>query len=355
MIGLKLKKKFMKNSHQGPYFDNWQHEMDAVVIYETLAEIEKGNQRGELFSKLSKESQIQAKIWIDKAGPKNNWHYQQVLKVKIIHFLLKKIGPRYLMDVLSAMKIRGMSVYRLGDTHLNESSVQDENIHSKIKSGSNLRAAIFGINDGLVSNASLVFAMVGAGTQEHTIILTGVAGLLAGGFSMASGEYVSVKSQTELYENQISLEREELQEFPEEEAKELSLIYQAKGIDRTMADQIANKLIQDKEKALDTLAREELGLNPSELGAPLQAALSSFICFSIGAALPILPFLFFAKDIASISSFITSLFMLFLIGVLISFLTGKSPLKNGLRMCLLGLMAGVTTYLIGKLIGVSLT
>lgn len=170
---------------------------------------------------------------------------------------------------------------------------------------------------------------------------------------MASGEYVSVKSQTELYENQISLERDELQEFPEEEAKELALIYQAKGLNTDLAHEIATALVQDKEKALDTLAREELGLNPNELGSPIQAALSSFICFSIGAIAPLFPFFFATKELASTLSLIISLVLLFSIGVVISFFTGRSPLKNGLRMCLLGLLAGGTTFFIGKLIGVS--
>lgn len=343
----------MTQLHSHSFYEHWKAERDSQEIYLTLAQIEKGNKKGTLFVSLAEESSKQSKIWEAKTPESSKWIYEKDVKIKILIFLLQKWGPRFFLELLSSLKIRGISLYRLGDTHSKENSLENEKIHAGIKSGTNLRAAVFGINDGLVSNASLVFAMVGASSESHTIILTGVAGLIAGGFSMASGEYVSVKSQTELYENQISLERDELQEFPEEEAKELALIYQAKGLNTDLAHEIATALVQDKEKALDTLAREELGLNPNELGSPIQAALSSFICFSIGAIAPLFPFFFATKELASTLSLIISLVLLFSIGVVISFFTGRSPLKNGLRMCLLGLLAGGTTFFIGKLIGVS--
>ena len=336
------------------YYKNWQTELDAFLIYKVLASIEKENRKGPLFEKLSQESLHQSKIWKNLTNNETlNWDYKPSLKIRIIAMMLKKIGPKYLIDFLPSLKIRGLSLYRLGDDHHNQDQLEMESVHSKIKSGSNLRAAIFGINDGLVSNASLVFAMVGAQSENQTLILTGVAGLLAGGFSMATGEYVSVKSQTELFENQIAIEREELQEFPEEEAKELSLIYQAKGIDRETANKIATTLVLDKEKALDTLAREELGLNPNDLSSPIQAAFASFFSFAIGAGLPLLPFIVMGRDTAVTTSFILSLSTLFIIGLLISLLTGKSALMSGLRMCALGLFSGTITYLIGSVIGVS--
>lgn len=345
----------MNNRPKISYYKNWKGEHDAFTLYKVLANIEKLNKKGTLFDQLSLESLHQANKWKEMSKTAGDeWTYTPDLKIKFITILLKSIGPKYFIDVLSALKIRGLSLYRLGETH-DDFQVGPEPIHSKIKSGSNLRAATFGINDGLVSNASLVFAMVGANSEGHTIILTGVAGLLAGGFSMATGEYISVKSQRELFENQIAIEKEELEEFPEEEAKELSLIYQAKGIDAATADKIANTLVLDKDKALDTLAREELGLNPNELGSAIQAAVTSFVSFSIGAIIPLLPFLILMRDNAIKGSFIFTLLTLFIIGLVISLLTGKSPLKSGLRMCSLGLVSGTATYFIGKLIGVSLT
>lgn len=343
----------MKNEKSDAH-KNWKQELDAFLIYRQLVKIEKDNNRAKLFKELSEESLTQAKIWKEKSQEKDlDWDYHPDLLLKLFVFLLNKLGPKYVLHFLVSYKIRGLSLYRLPMTQHYQGQNANEEIHSKIKSGSNLRAAIFGINDGLVSNASLVFAMVGASSNNKVIILTGLSGLLAGSFSMAAGEYISVKSQTELFENQIKIERDELSEFPEEEAKELSLIYQAKGIDKLTADSIAQALVKDPEKALDTLAREELGLNPFELGSASQAALSSFLSFSLGAIIPIFPYLIFANLNAIKISFALSMGSLFCIGVIISFLNGKSAMMNGLRMCLLGLLAGGVTYLIGYLIGTS--
>ena len=160
---------------------------------------------------------------------------------------------------------------------------------------------MFGVNDGLVSNAALIYGVAGASPEPSVIVLTGVAGLLAGAFSMAAGEYVSVRSQREMFEYQIGLERDELEKYPDEEAAELALIYAAKGMDPDEARRLADTLMQDPERALDTLAREELGLNPDELGSPWVAAISSFAAFTAGAALPLLPFLFGHGDALTVS------------------------------------------------------
>ena len=169
-----------------------------------------------------------------------------------------------------------------------------ERRHRGLKSGGNLRAAVFGVNDGLVSNASLIFGVAGATSDSKMILLSGVAGLLAGAFSMAAGEYVSVRSQREMYEYQIGLERDELGQYPEEEASELAMIYVARGIPEEEAKRMANVILVDPSRALDTLAREELGLNPDELGSPWGAARFSFFSFAAGALLPLLPFLWSA-------------------------------------------------------------
>lgn len=335
-------------------WNSWQTELNSFVVYKVLSQIERDNKKGALFKRLSSESLVQADIWKKNAAPdSDHWKYKIPFRIKLISLLLHSFGPRYVLHFLSATKIRGLSLYRFSKVDHHRDSDKDEKIHSKIKSGSNFRAAIFGINDGLVSNASLVFAMVGAGSENRTIIIAGVSGLLAGSFSMATGEYISVKSQTELYENQIDIERSELKEFPEEEAKELSLIYQAKGIDKITADKISESLINEPEKALDTLVREELGLNPGELGSALGASVSSYLSFSLGAIIPILPYLFLKSTSALYSSIMISSVSLFLIGMIISFLTGKSALKNGFRMCGLGWLAGTITYIIGYFLGAS--
>jgi vacuolar iron transporter family protein len=217
-----------------------------------------------------------------------------------------------------------------------------------------LRAAVFGVNDGLVSNVSLILAIAGASSNESFIVLSGVAGLLAGAFSMAAGEYVSVRSQREMYEHQIGLERAELAEYPKAEAEELALIYTARGMPADEAHELATRTIADPKQALDTLAREELGLNPDELGSPWGAAISSFLSFAVGAAVPLVPFLVFTAGRALAASIALTAISLFVVGALISLFTGRSAVRDGLRMLAIGAGAGAITYLIGKLMGVSL-
>ena len=217
-----------------------------------------------------------------------------------------------------------------------------------------LRAAIFGVNDGLVSNLSLIFGVAGAGLDNESVIVAGVAGLLAGAFSMASGEYISVRVQREVYERLIHLEAHEIGTQPDEERDELAELYARKGIPRDVAETIATELMKDPEIALQTHAREELGLDPGEgLGSPLAAAGSSFVAFAFGAFVPLLPFLISAGSGAVLASAIFSGVALFAVGATISYLTGKPWLLSGLRMLLVGALAAGITYLVGKLLDVS--
>ncbi len=216
-----------------------------------------------------------------------------------------------------------------------------------------LRAAVFGVNDGLVSNLSLVMGVAGADAGNSFVLLAGVAGLLAGASSMAAGEYVSMQSQRELFERQIQLERDELEENPEEERRELALIYEAKGVPRQDADRLAQTLMRDKDVALDTLVREELGLDPDELGSPWKAASSSFVSFAVGALIPVLPYLLLAGVAAFVTSAALSGAALFVVGAAVSLLTGRGLLFSGARMLLIGGAAAAITYLVGYLIGVS--
>jgi VIT1/CCC1 family predicted Fe2+/Mn2+ transporter len=219
--------------------------------------------------------------------------------------------------------------------------------------GGSLRAAVFGVNDGLVSNFSLVMGFAGAEAKPEYILLAGVAGLLAGSFSMAAGEYVSVSAQRELFEQQIAMEKQELEMSPKEEEEELALIYQAKGIAETDAHLMARRIVENPRTAIDTLAREELGLDPAELGSPWAAATSSFGAFILGAIVPVLPYLFTAGAAAWMMSGLLSSAALFGIGALISIFTARGPLVSGLRMLAIGLLASAITYSIGWLLGVS--
>ena len=216
-----------------------------------------------------------------------------------------------------------------------------------------LRAVVFGASDGLVSNLSLVMGIAGATADTKFILLSGIAGLLAGAASMAAGEYISVQSQREVLQRQIALERAELEAIPEEEKAELVAIYVSKGIPQVDARRIADKVFEDPETALETMVREELGLDPKQLGSPWSAAGGSFAAFCLGAIVPVIPYLFGGGTVIFMTSFIVSLAALFLVGSLVSLLTGRSLLFSGFRQVGLGAAAAAITYLVGHLIGVS--
>lgn len=217
-----------------------------------------------------------------------------------------------------------------------------------------LRAAIFGVNDGLVSNAALIMGFAGASQGRTVILLAGVSGLLAGAFSMAAGEYVSMRVQREVLERMLHLEAHELANEPEEELVELAEIYERKGVPADLALTLATELSRDPATALDTHAREELGIDPAEgLGSPWAAAGSSFVTFALGALVPLVPFLFLSGDAGVIPSALVTGLALLGVGALTARLTGRSPLLSGLRMLAIGASAAVVTYLIGAALGVS--
>jgi VIT1/CCC1 family predicted Fe2+/Mn2+ transporter len=219
-------------------------------------------------------------------------------------------------------------------------------------SGNSLRAAVLGANDGLVSNFSLVMGVAGAQLDNTQILITGLAGLAAGAGSMAMGEWISVMNQRELFGRQIAIEREEVLEVPDEEREELALIYEAKGLPPEQAGELANRLIGSPEQALDTLAREELGIDPEDLGgSALVAAATSFVLFAIGAIVPILPFIFLSGTAAAVASAALSTLALFGIGALITVVTGRSVLFSGARQVGIGAAAAALTFGIGALIG----
>ena len=216
-----------------------------------------------------------------------------------------------------------------------------------------LRAIVFGASDGLVSNLSLIMGVAGATAEPSIILLSGIAGLLAGAFSMAAGEYISVRSQVEVLERQIELERAELEAIPDEEFEELVAIYRSKGLPEDDARRFAEHIFQDPEVALQTLVREELGLDQAGMSSPWAAAGGSFLAFTVGAVIPIIPFLFGGGDAVLLLSFGLSLAALFGLGAMVSLLTGRSLLFSGLRQVGIGAAAAIVTFMVGRLIGVN--
>ncbi len=334
--------------------DSWYHEKESAWLYRLVAAAEPEPSRRALFEKLAAAAEDQAGRW-HQLDPRLTTDFSPALRARVVAKLLRRIQPRHLRPILAAMKLRGLSVYsspHAPASHRIPTSASEVGGRHTSLGGNNLRAAVFGASDGLVSNAALVMGVAAAGVAQDGLLITGMAGLLAGALSMAAGEYISVRSQREFYEHQIALERAELAEYPEAEAEELALIYNARGLDMDEARRISKTMLANPEHALEVLAREELGLNPDDLGSPTRAALSSFFSFAVGAALPLLPF--FAGLVGRQAIYVAAavtLCALFGIGVILSLFTGHSGLRGGLRLVLIGGGAGLAAWGVGKLLG----
>lgn len=331
---------------------SWLEEKQSAWLYRELAACEPEARIAALYRALADSAEAQAVRWQGAAAART---FSPSLRARITAALARRFGPRRVRSMLAAMKVRGLSVYDSRPRtpgHLMPTSVAEVGARHRGYGGGNLRAAVFGVSDGLVSNASLIMGVAGAGAAPHFVVTAGAAGLLAGALSMAAGEYVSVRSQREMYEYQIGLERDELNEYPDEEAEELALIYQARGMEIEHARAMTRELVKQPDAALETLAREELGLNPDDLGSPLGAATTSFLSFSAGAVLPLLPFVIGTAPVPPVATAAAiSIVALFGIGAVLSLFTGRNALRGGLRMMLIGTGAGVATWLIGRGIG----
>lgn len=337
--------------------DSGLQELESAWLYRRLAHLETDPRKRELFVRLADAAERQAARWAEAHPATPAPHYRPRLRARLAILLAAWMRPDRAGSVLMPLKVRGLSVYRGRAPAIDGHAMPIDAAHigarhSTAKSGNTLRAAVFGVSDGLVSNAALILGMAGTGASPQTLALTGVSGLLAGALSMAAGEYLSVRSQRELNERQIALERAEVEQYPEEEAEELALIYAARGIPLEQAREFCRELFKRPAEALEVLVREELGLDPDELVSPWRAATASFVSFSVGAAIPLLPFLL---PYAPFDRFRATLFAtaagLLAVGSALSLLTGRSALHGALRMLLIGGGAGATAWLIGHWIG----
>ncbi len=359
---------------------NIQTEIDASFLYKLLAEHEEDANVANVFHQMSEIEFGHAQAFMQKNGMDINNMPGPSNRAKILKQIGKVLGYDYVLGVLldTEKSISSSVVNARKKTNTTESLSDTAHVtilknilnHSPNISGSNLarfekrhrsvggnalRAAVLGGNDGLVSNFSLVMGIAGASSGQKEVLLAGMAGLLAGALSMALGEWISVKSSQELYENQMQLEMDELETNPEGEEKELALIYMSKGIPEEQARKMASDIMKNKDHAHEVLIKEELGINAEDLkGSAMEAAISSFILFAIGAILPVIPFFFMGGYEAVILSTILSGLGLFIIGAAITLFTGKSVWYSGFRQVLFGLIAAAITFGIGKIIGVSL-
>jgi VIT1/CCC1 family predicted Fe2+/Mn2+ transporter len=339
--------------------DSWYHEKESAWLYRQVAAAEPDPHKQRLFTQLAAAADEQAAKW--EISSKNTAPaaatprvFVPSLRARVVSRLLRLLGPRAMRSVLAAMKLRGLSVYTapVASGHAMPTTLSDVGVRHRGGLGGNLRATVFGVNDGLVSNASLVLGVAGASAPSSFVLVSGIAGLLAGALSMAAGEYVSVRSQREMYEYQIALEREEIAEYPEEEAEELALIYEARGVTLAQAREVSQALLARPDQALDVLSREELGLNPDDLGSPSGAAIASFLSFAAGAAVPLVPFLVhMAGQRALAATAVLTALALFVVGLALSLFTGRQALRGALRMVLIGGGAGVVAFAVGRALG----
>jgi VIT1/CCC1 family predicted Fe2+/Mn2+ transporter/rubrerythrin len=381
--------------------DNLKLERDAIVLYDALARIEQDPRRADAFKRIAGNERRHAEIWagkLEELGADVPPAGRPRLRVRFIILAARVLGTSAVSELVKALEGDEEAAYDAQGSSPEVAAIAaDEREHAiiwdRLKAGDRagdvgdpgrdgvaiarragsaaevgqreswhraggrsgtLRAVIFGVSDGLVSNLSLVMGVAGAASGNASLILlAGVAGLLAGAFSMAAGEYISMQSQRELFERQIALERAEMEAMPEEEEAELAASYRAKGFAPDEAARIAHRIFRDPETALDMLVREELGLDPDELGSPWGAAAGSFVAFAIGASIPVIPYLFGGGTAVLFVSLGLSLVALFAVGAAVSLLTGRGLIFSGVRQLGIGLAAALVTYTIGSLIGVT--
>jgi len=363
------------------YEKNFREELDGSALYAALAAAETDPVRKDLFLQLSQAETEHAHFWRDKlsAAGVDTQRFTPSLRMRVLARLAQRFGPRFVLPAIAAAEFADRDKYS-GQPDASALS-SDERGHAAViqtaartrggvigtdiakaepwhrrGSGNDLRAAVLGANDGLVSNLCLVMGVAGAGQSPRVILLTGLAGLIAGAVSMALGEWLSVTNSREFARTQIAQEKEELEETPDAERKELALIFQAKGLPREDAQRVATELMRDKSAALDTLAREELGIDPAELGGnPWTAAAFSFAMFTAGAFFPVVPYFLVAGTTGIAWSLALAFAALVAIGLATSLFSGRGPLYSAVRQVAIGAVAAGVTYATGALIGVSLS
>ncbi|HEX7556896.1 MAG TPA: VIT1/CCC1 transporter family protein [Leptolinea sp.] len=363
------------------YMAFWKEELNTSYLYKQIALKYGGSPLAIIYEKMAVVETHHADRWAEVIKKEGGAvpDFKVSFRTRILAWLVKRFGPESVLPSLQAGEQNGIDQYT-GQEYATGMS-DEEKSHSRIinsiavgtkvgmigsevaqlegrhksAGGNALRAAVLGANDGLVSNLSLVMGVAGAALSNHSILITGFAGLLAGACSMALGEWLSVQSSRELYLNQIQIEREEVESAPAEETEELALIYQARGLTLEQSQTLANQIMSNHETAVDTLAKEELSIDPSELGGSAwEAAITSFLLFSLGAIIPVLSFIFTSGMTAVYISIGLSALALFGIGAAITLFTGKPVLYSGFRMVVFGLIAAGITFGIGRIIGVSI-
>lgn len=359
------------------YKTNLQDEVDGAELYRLLAEAEKDPHLREVYKRLAASEDRHLALWQDRlrAAGAEVPNFRPSFRVKLLGWLARRFGTASVSPIVNRMEMAATSMYDDQPEAVEANLPADERSHARLfreisrsgnrlqvdiarvegrhraASGNAIRAAVLGANDGLVSNLLLVMGVAGASPGQDFVLLAGTGGLLAGSISMALGEWVSVRSSAEAFERQVSIERDELEMMPEEEAEELFLIYRAKGFGEAEARSMAERILTNPAAALDTLVREELGMSEDEAGNPWVAAVTSFVTFGAGAIIPLLPWLLIGGGTAVTISAVVSALGLFTTGAITTLFTGRSVWFSGTRMMLFGAAGAVISFAVGGLIG----
>jgi VIT1/CCC1 family predicted Fe2+/Mn2+ transporter/rubrerythrin len=361
---------------------NHRDEVDSVALYEAMASAEREERLAGVYRELAAAERRHAARWAGQLERLGDGRPEErpSRRARTLAWLAGRFGASLLLPTLAAREQLDRRRYTI-QPEAGDALREEEHAHARLLTelraaspsgraadalarterrhgglgGNALRAAVLGANDGLVSNLSLVMGVAGAQLASGTVLVTGIAGLLAGALSMAMGEWISVQSSRELYAHQIDVERLEIATMPELETEELALIYRAKGIPATEAQALAERIMSDEDTALDAMAREELGIDPEDLGGSAAvAAVASFVPFTLGAAVPVLPFAFLSGATATATSVAASAAGLFLLGSAITLLTHRGVVRAGTRQLAIGLAAAAVTFAIGRLVGVEI-
>ncbi len=350
-------------------------ELDAAWLYDNLAELSE-SQHAEVFRDMAASEREHAGHWIGMLGGDTaRGEHRPSLRVRLMALQARLWGLGFVISQLRREELVDIQKYvadpdagglaeeeREHRAALAEMAPQVGAIgavgegHAGVGAAgaSTFRAALFGLNDGIVSNLALIAAVAGVAIGSEAVLVAGIAGWLAGAFSMAAGEYISVRGQSEVLQRQIAMERDEVLLDPDEERRELVSIYQAKGISLQLAEQVAEELVQQPNALIDTMVREELGLDPDQLGDPWRAAASSFSAFSLGAVIPLIPFLIWHVSgwtvdyWALIVGVSASVVTLAVAGLFTSLVTSRNPLYTAGRSVFVGILAAAVTFAIGS-------
>jgi VIT1/CCC1 family predicted Fe2+/Mn2+ transporter/rubrerythrin len=362
---------------------NWQREIEGAYLYRRLADLARTPAMKKTLAEMADQEEVHAAMWAERIQGENpdNRPPNPDLRIRMTVWLARWFGPEAVLGLLINDEASDITTYANqaqrfeGETETYQRVLSDEATHARAlarlrnpestgpstepwhrgaKAGGWLRDIVYGFNDGLTANFGLVTGVLGASVSDKTVLLAGFAGLLADALSMAASGYLAARSEQQVREHHLALERAELRFMPEEERQELAHYFEQKGLPAEEAASAADRLMKDPQAALTELAREELGIDPNAQESPLQEGIVTGIATGLGAVIPILPFLFLSGAVAVWTAIIISMIGHFVVGAGRAVFTGRPALRSGFDMFVVGMGVALVTYVLGQIFGVNL-